>query len=107
MEKKLIVRFLKEKRRGAYTLVVEEYAPLIFAMSHAMALVIIQEDLAKESGVPVALNYFSLVRAIATYKKKNPQPATRVVKLKHEFKDAHELKEGQPEPIVFNLPKKN
>lgn len=106
MEKRLIVRFLTEKRRGAYTLVVEEYAPLIFSMSHTMALTIIQEDLERESGASVALNYFSLARAIATYKK-NLQPATRVVKSKMEFKDSNELKEGQPDPIVFNIPKKN
>jgi hypothetical protein len=106
MEKRLIVRFLNEKRRGAYTLVVEEYAPLIFPLSHAMALTIIQEDLEKESGMLVTLNYFSFARAIATYKKKNPQPTTNGVKSKMEFKDANELKEGQPNPIVFNVPKK-
>ena len=104
MEKKFIIRFLQEKRRGAYPLLVEAYAPLIFSLSKAMALTIIQEDLEKESGIRVSLNYFSLARAIQKYKKKHPKSLAAGAELKREFKDASELKDGQPETIIFNVP---
>ncbi|HEY5746101.1 MAG TPA: hypothetical protein VIU12_08505 [Chryseolinea sp.] len=104
MEKKLIIRFLREKRRGAYSLLVEAYVPLIFSLSKAMALTIIQEDLERESGIPVSLNYFSLARAIQKYKKKHPKAFATSPQPKREFKDASELKDGQLEPIVINDP---
>jgi len=45
MEKKHVVRFLQEKRRGSYTLLVKMYAEEIAAMSVKMALELIREDL--------------------------------------------------------------
>lgn len=106
MEKKLIIRFLKAKRRGAYNLLVECYASQIFLLSKAMAVTVIEEDLASQCGSPITLNYFSLARAMTRYKKKHPTPSTSPTKPASMFKDAHELKEGQISPITFNLPPK-
>lgn len=106
MEKKLIIRFLIEKRRGAYNLLVEFYASQIFSLSKTMALSIIEEDLEKECGSPMKLSYFSLARAMSRYKKKHPNLLMSVTKPVSAFKDAHELKEGQSSPIMINLPPK-
>ena len=105
MDKKLIIRFLKEKRRGAYNLLVDFYAPQIFSLSKTMALTIIEEDLEKECDSPIKLSYFSLARAMSRYKKKHPK-LSMGVKPASAFKDAHELKEGQSSPIMINLPPK-
>lgn len=106
MEKKLIIRFLNEKRRGAYRLLVEQYASQIFSLSKTMALIIIEEDLGKECGSPIKLSYFSLARAMSSYQKKNSELSRGAVKPVSEFKDANELKEGQSRPIMLNLPPK-
>jgi hypothetical protein len=106
MEKKLIIRFLKEKRRGAYNLLVEFYASRIFSLSKTMALTIIEEDLENECDPPLKLSYFSLARAMTRYKKKRPKLSLGAAKQASVFKDAHELKEGQSNPIMFNLPSK-
>ena len=107
MEKKLIIRFLNEKKRGAYRLLVEQYASEIFSLSKTMALIIIEEDLERECGSPIKLSYFSLARAMSRYQKRNPRLSRGSVKPVSEFKDANELNEGQSSPIILNLsPKK-
>ncbi|SKC46045.1 hypothetical protein [Ohtaekwangia koreensis] len=105
MEKKLIIRFLNEKRRGAYNVLVEFYASQIFYLSKTMALTLIEEDLEKE-GSPIKLSYFSLARAMSRYKKKHPKLSMSGTNPASAFKDAHELKEGQSSPIMINLPPK-
>ncbi len=60
MEKKTIIRFLNEKKRGAYTLLVEMYADVVTEMPITLALTVIKEDLEKETGAPAELHYFSL-----------------------------------------------
>jgi hypothetical protein len=99
MEKKLIVRFMKEKKKGCYRLLAELYVDQISSLPIVMALEIIREDLQRESNEPIQLNYFSLARAIARFKKKNPA----VVKGKFQFKDAHELDKAQSSPGKFKL----
>jgi hypothetical protein len=106
MDKKLIIRFLKEKRHGAYNLLVEFYAPQIFSFSKTMALTLIEEDLEREVGSPMKLSYFNLARAMRRYQKKHPKVTMSGSKQVFEFKDAYELKEGQSSPIMINLPPK-
>lgn len=102
MEKKHIIKFLNGKKRGIYTLIVEMYADVITSMAITMAQEVIKEDLEKDSGEKVELNYFSLAQAVAKHKKKikaNPE-----AKRKPEFKDANELSDNQKPPGSFKLP---
>jgi hypothetical protein len=103
MEKKHIIRFLKEKKRGAYTLMVEMYADVITSMTVTMALELIKEDLEKDSGEVVELHYFSLARAISRFKKKTTTKPGAVIARNWKFKDTHEIKEGQLGPGNFKL----
>ena len=100
MEKKHIIRFLKEKKKGSYTILVRAYAEQIASMSVVMALEIIREDLQQDSEEQIELNYFSLARAVARFKKKNPQTASPK---QFQFKDAHELKNVQLGPGRFKI----
>ena len=102
MEKKYIIRFLNERKRGTYTLLVKTYADLISSLSIKMAYEVIKEDLEKEAGTPVELRYSSLVRAIARNKKKTSDN-TDLSKRKWDFKDAHEIKDGHSSPGTFRL----
>lgn len=105
MEKKHIIKFLKLRKRGVYTLIVELYADVITSMAVTMALEVIAEDLEKESSEKVELNYFSLAQAVAKFKKKvQTKPGT---KRRPEFKDAHELIEKQLPPGNFTLEQQN
>ena len=100
MEKKHIVKFLNTKKRGVYTLLVEMYADIITSMATTMALEIIRADLEKDSEEKVKINYYSLVQAVAKFKKKaKAKPESR----KPAFKDAHELSDKQKSPGTFTL----
>ncbi len=55
---------LKSKKRGVYAWVVEVYSDVITPMAITLALDIITEDLEKESGAKVELNYFSLAQTV-------------------------------------------
>ena len=103
MEKKHIIRFLKERKRGVYTLMVEMYSDVATSMAVTMALEIIKEDLEKESGVLVELNYFSLAQAIAKYKKVKAISKSEAASRKWPFKDSHELKENETKPGSFKI----
>ena len=103
MEKKHIIRFLKERKRGAYTLLVEMYDGVVTEMPITMALTVIQEDLEKESGASVELHYFSLARAIARLKKNATKRSGTLAARKLEFKDDHEIKDSQSNPGKFKL----
>jgi hypothetical protein len=70
MEKKHIIKFLNAKKRGVYTLLVEMYSDVITSMATTMALEIIRADLEKDSEENVRINYYSLVQAVAKFKKK-------------------------------------
>ncbi len=95
-----MIQFLKQKRKGVYTMLVQEYAEMIASMPIVMALEIIREDLQKDSGESIELNYFSLARAIARFKKKNPLP---VIPRKLQFKDANEIDNTQSGSGRFKL----
>jgi len=97
MEKKHIIRFLNDGRRGAYTWLVEMYAHWVTSMSVTAAMELIKEDLAKESGTTVELHYFSLARAVARFKKKTG------VNKKLEFKDTYEISDRQSVPGKFKV----
>ena len=102
MEKKHIIKFLNEKKRGVYSLLVEMYSDVITSMAVTMALELIKEDLENESGGKVELNYFSLAQAAAKFKKKatsKPQTGSRRL----EFKDANELTNHQTVPGKFKI----
>lgn len=100
MEKKYLIRFLKEKKKGSYSVLVQAYQELIASMPIVMAMEIIKEDLQKDSEERVELNYFSLARAIARFKKKNPQTAQSK---QFQFKDAHETDDVQLSPGRFKI----
>ena len=103
MEKKTVIRFLKERRRGSYTLLAKMYAGEIASMSIKMALELIREDLEMESKESVDLHYFSLARAISRFKKKAGEQPEKGTSRKWKFKDASEIKEGQLGPGKFKL----
>lgn len=103
LEKKYIIEFLKERKRGVYTLIVNTYIDVISSMGINMALRVIKDDLEKQAGTTVELNYFSLAKAISKVEKKVSNRSTTTVTKKWEFKDAHELKESQLPPGRFKL----
>src|SRR5688572_19487505 len=103
MKRKHIIKFLKLRKRGVYTLIVELYADVITSMAITMALEVIAEDLEKESGEKVDLNYFSLAQAAAKFKKEmEGKPGAK--KSANRFKDANELEEKQTKPGGFKCP---
>ena len=103
MEKKHIIKFLKLRKRGVYKLIMEQYADVITSMAITMAVEVITEDLEKESGEKVELNYFSLAQAAAKFKKDiEGKPAQK--KVRDRFKDANELEEKQTKPGAFKVP---
>jgi AAA15 family ATPase/GTPase len=103
MEKKHIIKFLKLRKRGVYKLIVKLYADVITSMAVTMALEVIAEDLEKESGEKVELNYFSLAQAAAKVKKTiETDPGLK--KGTNRFKDANELEEKQTKPGGFKCP---
>jgi hypothetical protein len=107
MNKKYIIRFLKEGQRGAYTLLVEMYSEIITCVGPAMSLQIIRDDLQKESEEELVLNYSSLAHAIKKYKRKaeTKSNVTSEAKMeKWEFLDAHEISEKHLTPGKFKLP---
>ncbi len=97
MKKAHIVRFLKEGRRGIYKIIVEVYSDLITSSGVNLILELIQEDLERETGEKVTLNYFSLNRAITTHRKSGQSTALKPpTKKKYDFKDTHEGKKEEP-----------
>ena len=103
MEKKHIIRFLNEGRRGAYTWLVEMYAELVTKMSVTMAMVLIKEDLTRDSETAVELHYFSFAKAVAKFKKKTGKNSKADVGKKYEFKDSNETRNGQSSAGTFKL----
>jgi hypothetical protein len=107
MEKKLIIRFLKQRKRGVYIAITDAYAGVIASMSITMALEIIREDLEKDSEEEVVLNYSSLAHAIKKYKRKaktKSNVASEAKMDKWEFLDAYEISEKHLTPGSFKLP---
>ncbi|MBL0745700.1 hypothetical protein [Chryseolinea lacunae] len=103
MEKKYIIQFLKEKKRGVYTLIVNTYVDVISAMGVTMALRVIKDDLEKETGTQVELNYFSLAKAVSKLEKKVTKHSTTVVTRQWNFKDTNEMKGQEERPGSFKL----
>jgi hypothetical protein len=101
MEKKHIIKFLNGKKRGAYRLLVEMY-PEVTSMPMTIALEIIREDLGRESGEMVDLNYNSLARAMARSRKKS-KAKDDVGMRKRDFKDANELSDSLTAPGKFKI----
>ncbi len=107
MNKKYIIRFLKEGQRGAYTLLVEMYSEIITSVGPSMSLQIIRDDLQKESEEELVLNYSSLAHAIKKYKRKAETKSTVTSEArmdKWEFLDAHEISAKHLTPGKFKLP---
>jgi hypothetical protein len=101
MEKARIIRFLKERRRGVYNLIVESYGRVVTSMTATMAHQVIKEDLEKESGEPIRLTYVSLAQAIVRFKKTLPKDASG--KAKPDFPDAHELDDKKSRAGYFEV----
>jgi hypothetical protein len=107
MEKKLIIRFLKQRKRGVYNAITDAYAGVITSMSITMALEIIREDLEKDAEEEVVLNYSSLAHAVKKYKgkaKAKSNVASEAKMDKWEFLDAHEISDKHLTPGRFKLP---
>jgi hypothetical protein len=102
MDKQLIVKFLKAKKRGIYTVIVECYSDVVQSMNATMSLEVIKEDLEKETGATVDLKYFSLVQAISKFKNKQPKKES-TAKKKWDFKDASDLESNKETPGKFKL----
>ena len=102
MDKKKVIKFLNERKRGAYTLIVRTYIDAVRTVSIAMAQQIIEEDLEAISGEEVQLNYGSLVKAFARYKKITKVPIGKNIR-KRVFKDANEHMSSQICPGKFKL----
>ena len=102
MEKKHIIRFLKEKKKGVYSLLVNQYSDIIATMALTMAMEVIREDLQLESESAIELNYFSFAKAICRFRKNNKTPRSVTAK-KWEFKDASEVKDVQSGPGKFRI----
>ena len=100
MEKKYLIRFLKERKKGSYSILVQVYQEVLTSMPIVMALEIIQQDLESDTGEAIELNYFSLARAVGRFKKKKPQ---RDKSKQFQFKDAHELRDVQLSPGRFKI----
>lgn len=103
VEKEHIIRFLKERKRGVYALIVSKYRDVISDMGVAMALQIIKDDLEKEAGTTVRINYFSLAKAVSKTESRTTKKAITTSTRKWEFKDAYEMKESQTTPGKFKL----
>lgn len=104
MEKKTIIKFLKDKRRGSYALLVKAYADLLLSIPVTMALEVIKEDLKKECDAVIELNYFSLARAISRAKKKGNLKSDVSTPEKIKFSDSYEIQESKPPLGKFNVP---
>ena len=102
MEKKQIVRFLKSKKRGIYTLIVELYSDAVKSMATTMVLEIIRDDLERECGHKVELNYHSLAKAVARFRKKRRSKLSGE-KQKWQFPDASEIPDSQLRPGKFTI----
>lgn len=76
MDKKYIVRFLKERKRGVYTLIVNMYVDVVTNMPVTMALQVIKDDLQKETGDSLELNYFSLAKAVSKLENRISRKST-------------------------------
>lgn len=103
MEKEYIIKFLKERKRGVYALIVSRYQDVISSMGIAMALQVIKDDLEKEAGTTVRINYFSLAKAVSKAEGMTTKKVTPPVARKWKFKDAHEMQDSQSTPGKFKL----
>lgn len=110
MEKALIVKFLKGRRRGIYDSIVNEYSSIMFDWRVNLLKSVIESDLEKQTGEKVNLNYFSLAKAVRKFKKKRPaiskkeNTSTPNASQRYDFKDAHELDEKElTKPGSFKL----
>lgn len=106
MEKLLIIRFLKEKRRGVYARIANTYPDVVTSMTSKMAMQVIKEDLERESGEPVSLNYTTFAHAIAKFKKLQPVEEGNGQR-KWDFKDAYEIKSTQLRAGEFKIDKES
>lgn len=107
MEKKHIIKFLQQRKKGVYNLIVQLYANVIISMGPTMAMDIVKDDLEREAGGPVEIHYFALAQAILRFKKKNLKISSGSYERakKFEFKDAYELDDAQLVPGRFKRDK--
>ena len=70
MKKTLIVKYVKEKHRGAYDAIVAEYSSIIPGWTIGLLKSVIQIDLERHTGEKVKLNFFSLAKAVKKFKAK-------------------------------------
>lgn len=100
MDKKYIQMFLKSRKRGVYNAIAEMYADVVMGMATTMATEVIKEDLAKELGEPVDLNYHSLSQAVLRLKRKG---ILKTSATKMEFKNSNELPHSHSKAGSFKI----
>ncbi|RAW01094.1 hypothetical protein [Pseudochryseolinea flava] len=99
MEKMHIVNFLRERKKGAYAVLVEAYADIITSTPITLALKIVRDDLERECHEVIELKYFSFAKAVARFKKRS----ARVSSTKPAFKDAIEENNNRSVPGRFKI----
>ena len=68
-----------------------------------MAMVLIEEDLMRDSETAVELHYFSFAKAAAKFKKKAGKNSKGDAGKKNDFKDANEIGNSQSSAGTFKL----
>jgi hypothetical protein len=106
MNKKHIITSLNKKKRGVYDMIVKIYDEVIESMPLIIAHDFIEEELGKESGTKIKLNYFSFAHAVYRLKKKrltktvNPNSHVNLPQ-KWNFRDSHEIPNDHPRAGTF------
>jgi len=109
MEREEIVRYLKNRQRGIYPIIVQHYADRIIGLGKRIALDIIKNDLEKFSGEKIDVSYFSLAKAISKYLKMNGRKVEHFVPKESlpkssRFKNAYEYPDSDNmRPGAFRL----
>jgi hypothetical protein len=101
MEKSLIVKFIKEKRKGVYNAIVQTYSSVLNGHYTTLMKNVIEMDLEKNTGERIELNYDSLIKAVRRSLKNKSQASQRSFSSplkatqRYDFKDDHEIDEGK------------
>lgn len=110
MNIEFIIQLLKEKQRGIYPLIVDEYFDAIHRMKVKVAKVYIEKDLFRRTGNEVSLTYRNLYNAIKNHTARNLSgKIKKVISVKEstavrpEFPDAYETEDLAQKPGSFTI----
>lgn len=100
MEKSLIVKFVKEKRKGVYNVIVKTYKAILEDNNVTLIRRAIELDLENHTGEKINLNYDSLIKAVRRSLSKKA-PLKQIIHssspkaTRYDFKDDHELDDSK------------